>query len=129
MNDGSPTVPQRFSHRRQERGARRRRIFEAAEAVFSARGYHDASVTEIAVRADLAAGTIYLYFRDKADLYGSVVLEKMNEVVGRLETALTSRSPRSRVFALRCWHSLRITMPTAHFSNFFCISIKWRHLR
>ena len=93
MNDRSAKeVPQRFSHRRRERGARRRRILDAAEEVFSARGYHEASITEIAVRADLAAGTIYLYFRDKADLYGSVILEKMNDVVGRLEAALNSQA-------------------------------------
>jgi len=93
MNDRSAKeVPQRFSHRRRERGARRRRILDAAEEVLSARGYHEASITEIAVRADLAAGTIYLYFRDKADLYGSVILEKMNDVVGRLEAALNSQA-------------------------------------
>ena len=42
------------------------------------------------MRAGIAAGTIYLYFGDKADLYGSVIVEKMSEVVGRLETALSS---------------------------------------
>ena len=110
MNDRSvKEVPQRFSHRRQERGARRRRILDAAEAVFSARGYHEASITEIAVRADLAAGTIYLYFRDKADLYGSVILEKMNDVVGRLEAALNSQASaksclRAAVQALFAYH-------------------------
>ena len=77
---------QRVSHRGRERGARRRRILEAAEAVFSAREYHDASITEIAMRAELATGTIYLYFGDKADLYGNVILEKMNDVVGRVKT-------------------------------------------
>jgi AcrR family transcriptional regulator len=110
MNSRSTNdVPQRFSHRRRERGARRRRILVAAEAVFSARGYHDASVMEIAVRSDLAAGTIYLYFRDKADLYGSVILEKMNEVVARLEAALNSQESaksclRAAVQALFAYH-------------------------
>jgi AcrR family transcriptional regulator len=110
MNDGSARVTsQRFSHRGKERGARRRRILEAAEAVFSARGYHDASITEIAVRAEFATGTIYLYFSDKADLYGTVILEKMNEVVGRLETALTSDASakaclRAAVLALFAYH-------------------------
>ena len=102
-------VPQRFSHRRLERGARRRRILVAAEAIFRTRGYHDASVTEIAIRADLAAGTIYLYFRDKADLYGSVVLEKMNEVVAHLEAALNSQESaksclRAAMQALFAYH-------------------------
>ena len=62
---------------------RRKRILAAAEAVFSARGFYETSITEIARGADLAVGTIYLYFRDKADLYGSVIVEKMNEVVSR----------------------------------------------
>jgi TetR/AcrR family transcriptional regulator len=86
----SRATSQRFSYRSKERDARRRRILEAAEVVFSARGYHDASITEIAMRAEFAAGTIYLYFGDKADLYGNVILEKMSEVVKRLETALHS---------------------------------------
>jgi AcrR family transcriptional regulator len=102
-------APQRFSLKAVERRARRRRILDAAEAVFSARGYHEASVTEIAVMADLAAGTIYLYFRDKADLYGSVILEKMNDVVSRLEAALKSYPSaksclRAAVQALFAYH-------------------------
>jgi TetR/AcrR family transcriptional regulator len=102
-------APRRFSHRRVEQFARRRRILDAAEAVFSARGYHEASVSEIAIRADLAAGTIYLYFRDKADLYGSVIVEKMNEIVNRVETALKSDasakvSLRAAVQALFAYH-------------------------
>jgi TetR/AcrR family transcriptional regulator, fatty acid metabolism regulator protein len=110
MNHGSArATAQRFSYRGRERGARRRRILEAAEAVFSARGYHDASITEIAVRAGLATGTLYLYFVDKADLYGSVILEKMNEVVDRLEAALTSDPSgkaclRAAVHALFAYH-------------------------
>ena len=68
------------------------RILAAAEAVFSARGYYEASITEIALGADLAVGTIYLYFRDKADLYGSVIVEKANEVVTRLEGALNAEA-------------------------------------
>jgi TetR/AcrR family transcriptional regulator, fatty acid metabolism regulator protein len=75
-------------HRGRERSARRRRILEAAESIFSAREYHSASITEIAMRAELATGTIYLYFSDKADLYGNVILEKMKEVVGRVRAAL-----------------------------------------
>jgi AcrR family transcriptional regulator len=92
-------APQQLSYRKVERSARRRRILDAAEAIFSARGYYEASITEIAIRAGLAAGTIYLYFRDKADLYGSVIVEKMNEVVSRVEAA--SKSDASAKISLR----------------------------
>ena len=61
------------------------------------------------MRAELATGTIYLYFSDKADLYGSVILEKMNEVVSRLEAALRSDASakaclRAAVHALFAYH-------------------------
>ena len=102
-------APERFSYRKVEQSARRRRILDAAEAVFSARGYYEASIIEIAIRADLAVGTIYLYFRDKADLYGSVNVEKMNEIVNRVEAALRSEasakaSLRAAVRALFVFH-------------------------
>ncbi|HEY5770918.1 MAG TPA: TetR/AcrR family transcriptional regulator [Terrimicrobium sp.] len=113
MNDRSArTASQRFSYRGRERGARRRRILDAAEAVFSARGYHGASITDIAARAEFATGTIYLYFSDKADLYGTVILEKMNEVVSRLEAAL-----RSDNSAKACLHAAVHALFAYHDAN------------
>lgn len=47
---------------------RRRQIAQAAFEVFSARGYEQATVREIARRAGLAEGTVYLYYRAKRDL-------------------------------------------------------------
>jgi AcrR family transcriptional regulator len=57
----------------QERQARRRRIQEAARAVFSERGYAGASIELIARAAQLSVGAIYLYFRSKEDLYVSLI--------------------------------------------------------
>lgn len=47
---------------------RRQQIGQAALEVFSARGYGEATVREIARRAGIADGTVYLYFRSKRDL-------------------------------------------------------------
>lgn len=47
---------------------RRQQIARAALEVFSSRGYDKATVREIARRAGLAEGTVYLYFRSKRDL-------------------------------------------------------------
>ncbi len=47
---------------------RREQITQAALAVFSARGYGEATVREIARRAGVAEGTVYLYFKSKRDL-------------------------------------------------------------
>jgi AcrR family transcriptional regulator len=47
---------------------RRSQILVAAEKVFTKRGYHGATVGEIAATARLAEGTLYLYFPSKRDL-------------------------------------------------------------
>jgi TetR/AcrR family fatty acid metabolism transcriptional regulator len=96
MNSGSPSsTSDSLSYREKERLERRRRILLAAEKIFSAYGYHEASITEIAKLSEFATGTIYLYFKDKADLYGHLVLEKIQQMVSRHEEALTS-SPSTR---------------------------------
>lgn len=92
MNTDSPPPAQRSvsAVRQKAKDEHRRWILAAAEEVFSESGYHEASLTAIARRAGIAVGTVYLYFRDKADLYGSVQLEKMKQIVGEFEAALTS---------------------------------------
>lgn len=44
------------------------RILEAALAEFSARGYAEASIDEIAARAGVTKGAVYYWFHDKVDL-------------------------------------------------------------
>lgn len=45
------------------------RIIRAAEIEFGKKGYHNAGINDIARRAKVASGTIYLYFKDKYSLY------------------------------------------------------------
>ncbi len=44
------------------------RILDAAVAVFAERGFHSARVADIASRAGVADGTVYLYFRNKEEI-------------------------------------------------------------
>jgi AcrR family transcriptional regulator len=54
-------------------GERRAQILRAALDVFSRRGFHGATIREIAGLAGLAEGTIYLYFPSKQDLLRGVI--------------------------------------------------------
>ena len=45
-----------------------RRIKEAAQSLFIAKGFDDTTMREIAVRAGVGLGTIFLYAKDKRDL-------------------------------------------------------------
>src|SRR5438876_3917332 len=44
-------------------------ILEAARKVFAKKGFHDATVDDVANAAGLAKGTVYLYYRSKQDVY------------------------------------------------------------
>jgi AcrR family transcriptional regulator len=45
-----------------------RRIFLAALAVFSERGFHEATTRDIAARAGMSPAALYIHFRSKEDL-------------------------------------------------------------
>jgi AcrR family transcriptional regulator len=54
----------------------RQRLLDAAAAVFVERGYARATTKEIAKAADVAEGTIYRHFADKAELFQAVLSEQ-----------------------------------------------------
>lgn len=56
--------------------------------VFAEKGFFGAKVSEVARRADVADGTIYLYFKSKDDLLISLFEEKMGEIMTRLDELL-----------------------------------------
>lgn len=62
--------------------ATRRRLLEAAEAVFAEQGYHEASIVKITERAGIGLGTFYLYFDSKQSIFESLVLD-LNQRVRR----------------------------------------------
>jgi TetR/AcrR family fatty acid metabolism transcriptional regulator len=58
---------------------KRSRILLAAVKVFARRGYFASRVADVARRAGVADGTIYLYFRNKEDILVSLFDEVMSE--------------------------------------------------
>jgi len=48
---------------------RRNELLVAARAIFSKKGFHEATIDEIAESAEVAKGTVYLYYKSKRDLY------------------------------------------------------------
>ncbi len=68
MSERSP----RLSANNAKRARTRARLTEAALRLMSERGITATSVSEIAAEAELANGTFYLYFRDKAEIVAAV---------------------------------------------------------
>jgi TetR/AcrR family fatty acid metabolism transcriptional regulator len=54
------------------------RIIEAAIKVFAKKGFYNSKVSDVAEEADVADGTIYLYFKNKDDLLISIFEHSMD---------------------------------------------------
>ena len=72
--------PSSSPRRARTRAQRRLAFLAAAAGVFGARGYHGASMADIARAADAATGTLYLYFQNKEELYVALLEEKILEL-------------------------------------------------
>jgi TetR/AcrR family fatty acid metabolism transcriptional regulator len=77
-----------MSEARAKKPDKRALITEAATEVFAEKGFHQARISDIASRAGIADGTIYLYFKNKEDLLLSIFEEKMDLLLARLSRSL-----------------------------------------
>lgn len=75
----------------------RRRLLDAAEALFSERGL-DVGVAEIAERAGVGRGTLFRNFASKEDLIAAIVVERMGEAVEQGRTLLDAPDPGEALF-------------------------------
>jgi len=77
----------RGAGRQARRTERREAILAAALDEFSARGFAATRLDDVAQRAGVAKGTIYLYFRDKESLFQELVRAMLSPLVGVIEAA------------------------------------------
>ncbi|WP_250655965.1 TetR/AcrR family transcriptional regulator [Alkalimarinus coralli] len=57
-----------------------KRILESALFLFAQRGFHGTAVPEVAKHAEVGAGTIYRYFKNKEDLVNAVFRNSKNKL-------------------------------------------------
>jgi TetR/AcrR family acrAB operon transcriptional repressor len=65
----------------------RRRLVSAATELFAREGLHRTTSTRIARGAGVAAGTFYLHFRDKHDLFRAIAFDALGQLRARLAQA------------------------------------------
>jgi len=87
MDQAGMTTPragtERAGRREQNKAENRAALLKAARSVFAEIGYGAAGVRDIVRRTDLASGTFYNYFKDKADIFEAVVREMSVELLRR----------------------------------------------
>ena len=88
------------STRRRRPEARPDEILDAALAVFGEKGLAGARMADIAARAGVSKGTVYLYFETKDDLFRAVVPRVIEDAVAAMRAAAVGASARDKLDAV-----------------------------
>lgn len=87
--------------REKEREQRRLDILASARAVFLQYGIEQTSMDRIAQEAELAKGTLYLYFRNKEELVLALITEHLEQLATLLEEVTKrSLSPQQKLLGI-----------------------------
>jgi AcrR family transcriptional regulator len=83
---------------RKEREAAQRReaILDAAQQIFESVGYINASMAQIAAKAEFGVGTIYQFFPGKHELFSEVVARGIERYIAGIGEIMGSPAPWSR---------------------------------
>lgn len=63
-------------------------ILRVAATLFSAQAFHEVRLDDVAARAQVGKGTLYLYWRSKEELYMAVIRHGFASVLGRIRSEL-----------------------------------------
>ena len=85
-------MPQRLT-RAEQRDLTRTRLLDAAEKVFVDRGFHAASVDEVAEEAGYSKGAVYSNFENKDELFLAVLERRVDSRAMAIETGVPTDRP------------------------------------
>src|SRR5260221_11618053 len=88
---------------------KRESILRAATRVFARNGYFNSKVADIAREADVADGTVYLYFKSKEEILHSIFDQNMAEAVSAGRVLIEKISdPREKLRRIAMLHLERL---------------------
>jgi AcrR family transcriptional regulator len=89
MSDQGPKPDRRKERASRRRSERKQTILAAARKVFSAKGYHASSVSDILAAAQIARGTFYLYFPSKRAIFEELLEQMFSQITGAVRRIRT----------------------------------------
>lgn len=114
----------KLTRRERQKIANREEILEAALAVFTERGFHAASMKEIAEKAEFATGTLYSFFESKEDLYKALLLDRCRSI-GRIFAATLSEGDDEYEILVRFIHTKdRVSRDYRHILELYNIGVR-----
>ena len=88
--------------REREKEMRRQQIMDAAKTVFASKGFGGATMENIAEEAEFSPATLYLYFKNKDEMFASLNLRMLQDLITRMERVRDQKdlSPEKSIMAL-----------------------------
>jgi AcrR family transcriptional regulator len=97
-DDGESLRDQR---RREKDRVSRNHILDAAERVFGRKGFHEATLKEVADQAEFSVGALYAFFEGKDDLFAQVLDRQGGALLAAMQAAVEGQaSARARLHAI-----------------------------
>lgn len=84
------------------------KIIDAAIKVFARKGFFNARISDIAQEAQVADGTIYLYFNNKYDILISLFEEEIGKIILEVKLLLEKETDPRRMLRIFALHHLRL---------------------
>src|SRR4051812_36414087 len=80
---------------------RKSELLSAARTVFSKKGFHDATIDDIAAKGGVAKGTVYLYFKSKQEIYMAALRDGIETLIQKMrEEASAPGTAREKLHRL-----------------------------
>jgi TetR/AcrR family transcriptional regulator len=123
MGTVSGSVSPGDNRRGRERARREEDVLAAAERVFARRGYHAASMADVAREADYAVGSLYKFFESKEALFQQLLSVRLAALEQILDAALASTSSVHGQLEAIALAKARHAVRDRAFLSIFCSSI------
>ncbi len=98
--------------RKKERLARRNQILKAARKLFFDKGFKSITIDNIARKAELSKGAVYLYFKSKEEIYIQILLADINKISQKVNSPLNTQMTASALLKEFC----------VNYANFFLVN-------
>ena len=84
------------------------KIIEAAIKVFASKGFFNARISDIAKEAQVADGTIYLYFNNKYDILITLFEEEIGKIILQIKHQLENETDPKKMLEIFALHHLKL---------------------
>ncbi len=88
------------NRKQREKEEMRSLILDAARAIFLEKGYEQASIRAIAEKIEYSPGTIYLYFKDKDEIFHALHEEGFSRMLKKMQPLRHVQDPFERLKAM-----------------------------